>query len=71
MAEYEELRNGPTVSIWLERISTRPKTERARLQSLDKYIKFTGMSLAQLLEEAKREQREGVDMNDRAVLNRR
>lgn len=71
MASYDELRKEPTVIKWLERINRKPKTEKSYLMALDKYIKFTGMTPTQLIEEAKRENREGVDPDDRAIQNRR
>lgn len=71
MAYYAELRDEPTVEKWLERINRKPKTEKSYLMALDKYIKFTGMTPTQLIEEAKRENREGVDPDDRAIQYRR
>lgn len=71
MASYDDLRNDSTVSKWLKRINRRAATQKSYLMALDKYIKFTGMSPEELLDEAKREDRDGVDMDERAVMNRR
>lgn len=71
MAAYDELRNEPTIARWLKRINKRPKTEKAYLLGFQKYVDFTGLSPAELLAEAKTETRENVDLDERAIVNRR
>lgn len=71
MAAYDDLRDEITIIKWLERINRRPKTEKAYLLGFQKYVEFTKMSPTELLQEAKREIRENVDGDDRAILNRR
>lgn len=71
MAAYDDLRNETTVISWLERINRRPKTEKSYLMGFEKYCSFTGMSPTELLQEAKREVKENVDPDIRAILNRR
>ena len=71
MSEYEELRHDPTIERWFKRIHKRPQTEKAYLLGMHKYIKFTAMTPAELIAEAKQEQKEGVDMDERMIINRR
>ena len=55
MPEYDDLRQDPTISQWLDTILKKPNTERNYLMGLHKYLDFTGMFPDTLLDEAEDE----------------
>ncbi|HII80979.1 MAG TPA: hypothetical protein HA261_11470 [Methanosarcina sp.] len=69
MADYEKIREDPTVAKWLNRLGKEASTEKAYLMALEKYVRRTKMSPKELIEEAKREEKEHVHLDDLALYD--
>ncbi len=63
-AAYEDLRNDPIVSAWLDTICKKSNMEKAYLLGVYKYIEFTDMNTEEFLNEAEieaaKQKRKGI-----------
>jgi integrase len=62
-----ELKNDKYVIRWLQRVRARPNTKELYLTGLQFYTEFTNKNPTELIEEAKKEIRERVEVDDQSI----
>lgn len=71
MADYDNIRSVTEVEDWIKRLRAagrKPKTEVSYLTGLVKYMEYTGMTPAELLEEAETEEAQRIPMRKRKSI---
>lgn len=65
--KFDALMENEKIVDWLEEADIKPATENSYVWSMVYFTEFTGKAPEELIREAKREQKEGVDMDERKV----